>query len=170
MRDFFVFTMIKKTRLWRHIYHNIGIPRPKNHDIEIPSPKKHDIEIRGLKHHDIEKWRQISHEIVITRRFSRGQKATTSRFQDKKTTTWRFQDQKATTSRVQDQKATTSSSYEILTFMPLDIFGIFDEQGLEGCGKTQNAGTRNTEQQIWNGKTRSSKSGMVKRGTMNSRW
>ena len=82
MRDFFVFTMITKTRPWRHIYHDIEIPRPKshdieiprpkNHDIEIPRPKKHDIEIRGLKHHDIEKLRQISCEIVIPRRFFRG--------------------------------------------------------------------------------------------------
>ena len=72
MRDFFVFTMITKTRPWRHIYHDIEIPRPKNHDIEIPRPKKHDIEIRGLKHHDIEKLRQISCDIVIPRRFFRG--------------------------------------------------------------------------------------------------
>ena len=34
MRDFFVFTMITKTRPWRHMYHDIEIPRPKNHDIE----------------------------------------------------------------------------------------------------------------------------------------
>ena len=54
MCDSFIFTMITKTRLWRHIYHDIGIPRPKNHDIEI----------RGLKHHGIEKWRQISHRQV----------------------------------------------------------------------------------------------------------
>ena len=78
MRDFFVFTMITKKRPWRHMYHDIEIPRPKNHDIEIPRPKNHDIEIRGLKHHDIEKWRQISHDIVIPRRFFRGQKATTA--------------------------------------------------------------------------------------------
>ena len=90
MRDFFVFTMITKTRPWRHIYHDIGIPRPKNHDIEIPRPKNHDIEKR----------RQISHNIVIPRRFFRGQKATTSRFQD--------------------QKATTLSSCGILTMMPPD--------------------------------------------------
>ena len=118
MPDFFIFTMITKTRPWRHIYHNTGIPRPKNHDIEIPGPnnhdieiprpKNHDIEIRRLKHHDIEKWRQISHDIVIPRHFFRGQKATTSRFQDWKTTTSRFQ----------DQKATTSSSCGILTLMP----------------------------------------------------
>ena len=92
MRDFFVFTMITKTRPWRHIYNDIGIlrpknhgieiPRPKKHDIEIPRPKNHDIEIRGLKHHDIGKWRQISHDIVIPRHFFRGQKATTSRSQD----------------------------------------------------------------------------------------
>ena len=92
MRDFFVSTRITKMRPWRHIYHDIGIPKPKNHDIEIPRPKNHDveiprpknrdIEIRGLKHHDIEKRRQISHYIVIPRRFVRGQKATTSRFQD----------------------------------------------------------------------------------------
>ena len=45
MPDFFVFTMITKTRPWRHIYHDIEIPRPKKHDIEIPRPKSHDIEI-----------------------------------------------------------------------------------------------------------------------------
>ena len=66
-----------KTRPWRHIYHNIRIPRPKNHDIEIPRPKNCDIEIRGLKHHEIKKRRKISHYIVIPRRFSRAQKATT---------------------------------------------------------------------------------------------
>ena len=92
MRDIFVFTMITKTRPWRHIYHDIEIPRPKshdieiprpkNHDIEIPRPKNHDIEIRGLKHHDIKKWRQISDEIVIPKRFFTGKKAMTSRFQD----------------------------------------------------------------------------------------
>ena len=82
MCDFFVFTMITKTRPWRHIYHDIEIPRPKSHDIEIPRPKNHDIEIPRPKNHDIEKRRQISHDIVIPRRFFRGQKATTSRFQD----------------------------------------------------------------------------------------
>ena len=51
MRDFFVFTIITKTRSWRHIYHNIGIPRTKNLDIKIPRPKNCDIEIWGLKHH-----------------------------------------------------------------------------------------------------------------------
>ena len=71
MHDFFVFTMITKTRLWR-------IPRPKNHDIEILRLKNRDIEIRGVKHHGIEKRRQISHDIVIPRRFFRR----TSRFQD----------------------------------------------------------------------------------------
>ena len=80
--QFFVFTMITKTRQWRHIYHDIGIPKPKNHDIKIPRPKNHDIEIRGLKHQDIEKWRQISHDIVVPRHFFRGQKATSSRFQN----------------------------------------------------------------------------------------
>ena len=50
MRDFFVFMMITKTRPWRHIYDNIGIPRPKNRDIEI----------QGLKHHDIEKRSPLS--------------------------------------------------------------------------------------------------------------
>ena len=54
MRDFFVFTMITKTRPWRHIYHDIEIPRPKSHDIEIPRPKNHDIEIPRPKSHDIE--------------------------------------------------------------------------------------------------------------------
>ena len=33
-----------KTRSWRHIYHDIWIPRPKSHDTEIPRPKNHDIE------------------------------------------------------------------------------------------------------------------------------
>ena len=118
--QFFVFTMITKTRQWRHIYHDIGIPKPKNHDIkiprpknhdieiprpkthdiEIPRPKNHDIEIPRPKNHDIEKRRQISHDIVIPRRFFRGQKATTSRFQD--------------------QKATTLSSCGILTLMSPD--------------------------------------------------
>ena len=73
MRDFFVFTMITKTRPWRHIYHDIEIPRPKNHDIEIPRPKN------------------------MTSRFQ-DQKTTTSRFQDQKTTTSRSQGQKATAS------------------------------------------------------------------------
>ena len=69
MRDFFVFTMITKTRPWRHIYHDIEIPRPKNHDIEIPRPKNYDTEIPRPKNHGIEKRRQISHDIVIPRRF-----------------------------------------------------------------------------------------------------
>ena len=80
--QFFVFTMIMKTRPWRHIYHDIWIPRPKHHNIKIPRPRNHNIEIRGLKHHGIKKCRQISHDIVTPRRFFRGQKATTSRFQD----------------------------------------------------------------------------------------
>ena len=77
MHDFFVFTMITKTRPWRYIYHDMGIPRSKNHDIEIPRPKKTDIEIlrpknhdskiRGVKHHDIEKRRQISHGSTTSR-------------------------------------------------------------------------------------------------------
>ena len=90
-----------KTRPWRHICHDIVIPRPKNHHIEIPRPKNHDIKIprpknhnveiprpknheikiRGLKHHDIEKRRQLSLGIVTPRHFFRGRKATTSRFQ-----------------------------------------------------------------------------------------
>ena len=53
MRDSLAFTMITKTRPWRHIYHDIGIPRPKNHNIEIPRPKKHDIKIPRPKNHDI---------------------------------------------------------------------------------------------------------------------
>ena len=69
-----------KTRPWRHIYHDIRIPRPKNHDIEI----------QGLKHHDIEKWRQISHSIVIPRHFFRGKKGMTLWFQDRKPTTLSF--------------------------------------------------------------------------------
>ena len=55
MLDFFVFTMITKTRLWRYIYHDIGIPRPKSHDIDSSRSKKHDSKVRGLKHNDIEK-------------------------------------------------------------------------------------------------------------------
>ena len=89
-----------KTRPWKHIYHDIEIPRPKSHDIEIPRPKNRDIEKR----------RQLTHDIVIPRHFFRGQKATTSRFQGRKTTTLRFQ----------DQKATTWSSCRILTLMPPD--------------------------------------------------
>ena len=69
-------------RLWKHKYHDIGIPQPKNHDIEIPRPKNRDIKTRGLKHHDVEKRRQISHDIVIPRHFFRVKKATTSRFQE----------------------------------------------------------------------------------------
>ena len=42
-----------KTRTWRHIYHDAGIPRPKSHDIEIPRLKNHDIEIPRPKSHDI---------------------------------------------------------------------------------------------------------------------
>ena len=42
-----------KTRPWRHIYHDIKIPRPKNHDIEIPRPKNRDIEIPRPKNRDI---------------------------------------------------------------------------------------------------------------------
>ena len=82
MRYFFVFTMITKTRSWRHIYHDIGIQRPKNHDTKIPIPKNRNIEIREQQHHDNEKRREIIHNIVIPSRFFRGQKATTSRFQD----------------------------------------------------------------------------------------
>ena len=59
MRDFFVFTMITKTRPWRHIYQDIEIPRPKTQDIEISRPKNYDIEIPRPKNHDIEKQRQI---------------------------------------------------------------------------------------------------------------
>ena len=62
MRDIFVFMMITTMRSWRHMWHDLGIPRPKNHDIEIPRPKNRGIEIRGLKHHDIEKRRQISQD------------------------------------------------------------------------------------------------------------
>ena len=59
-----------KTKPWRHIYHDIEIPRPKSHDIE--------------------KRRQLTHDIVIPRHFFRGEKATTSRFQYQKTTTSSF--------------------------------------------------------------------------------
>ena len=79
-----------KARPWRHIYHDIEIPRPKSHGIE--------------------KRRQLTHDIVIPRHFFKGQKATTSRFWGWKTTTLRFQ----------DQKATTWSSCRILTLMPPD--------------------------------------------------
>ena len=75
MRDSFIFTMITKTSLWRHIYHDSGIPRPKNHDIEIPKPKNHDIEIRrpktttsrfqDQKNHDIE-IRGLKHQKMKT--------------------------------------------------------------------------------------------------------
>ena len=60
MHDFFIFKMITKTRPWRHIYHDIEVPRPKNHDIEIAGPKNHDIEIPRPKNQDNEKQRQIS--------------------------------------------------------------------------------------------------------------
>ena len=46
-----------KTRLWKYIYHDIRIPRPKSQDIEIPGPKNPDTEIWGLKHHGTEKRR-----------------------------------------------------------------------------------------------------------------
>ena len=71
MRDSFIFTIITKTRPWKHIYHDIGIPRPKKHDIEIPRPKNRGIEIWGLKHHSIKKQRQINHGIVIPSCFFR---------------------------------------------------------------------------------------------------
>ena len=96
-----------KTRPWRHIYHDIGIPRPKNRDIEF----------QGLKYHG-EKQRQLSHDIVIPRYFFRGQKATISRFQDSKTMTSRFQ----------EQKATTSSFCGILTYTPPDMFLCYSEK------------------------------------------
>ena len=75
MHDFFCFHDDNKNKVWRHIYHDIGIPRAKNHDVEIPRPKNRDIEIRGLKHHGIEKWRQISHGIVIPRCFFQSRKS-----------------------------------------------------------------------------------------------
>ena len=55
-----------KTRPWRHIYRDIGIPGTKSHGNKIPGPKNREIEIRGLNHGDIGKWRETS----------------TSRFQD----------------------------------------------------------------------------------------
>ena len=76
--------MKMKTNLWRHIYHNIEIPRPESQDIEIPRPKNGDIEIQGLKHHGIRKRRQIGHGIIIPRDFFRGQNSKISRFQDRK--------------------------------------------------------------------------------------
>ena len=54
MRDFFIFTMITKTRPWRYIYHDTWVPGPKNHDIKIPRPKDRDIKIWGLKYDNIE--------------------------------------------------------------------------------------------------------------------
>ena len=63
MHDFFVFTMMTKMRPWRHIYHHIGIPRPKKHDIEIPRPKNHDIEIPRPKNLNIEIWVLKHHDI-----------------------------------------------------------------------------------------------------------
>ena len=52
--DYMVINLGKtKTRPWRHIYHDIKIPRPKNHDIEIPRPKNRDIEIPRPKNRDI---------------------------------------------------------------------------------------------------------------------
>ena len=46
--------MITKARRWRHIYHDIGTPRPKNLDFEILTPKNHEIEIPRPKSQDIE--------------------------------------------------------------------------------------------------------------------
>ena len=79
LRHLFCFHVKMKARPWRHIYHDIEMPRPKNHDIDIPRPKScdieisrpknHDIEIRGLKHHDIQKLRQSTHDIAIPRHF-----------------------------------------------------------------------------------------------------
>ena len=89
MRDFFDFTLITKTRPWRHIYPDIGIPRPKNHDIEIPRLKNHNIEISRPKNHD-SGTKTPRHREMETNKprhrdskvFFRGQKATTLRFQD----------------------------------------------------------------------------------------
>ena len=61
--------MITKTRPWRHIYHDVGIPRSRNHDIEFPRSKKRDTRFGDVKLHDIEKRIQISDDIVIPRRF-----------------------------------------------------------------------------------------------------
>ena len=72
--------MKTKTRPWRHIYHDIEIPRPKNHNIEIPRPKNRDIK----------KQRQLTHDIVVPRHFFRGQKSMMLRFQGSKTTTSRL--------------------------------------------------------------------------------
>ena len=77
-----------KTRPWRHIYHDIGIPRPESHETsrfqgqktttletETTDPrhrdskaffqrtKGHDIEIPRLKNHNIEIPRPKSHDI-----------------------------------------------------------------------------------------------------------
>ena len=112
--DFFVFTMITKTRTWRHIlYHGIGIPRPKNHDIEIPRPKNRNIKISGQKHHDIEKRRQISYNIVILSNFLEDKQ---SGHRDSKTKKPQHRDSKTKAKT----KATTSSSCGILTLIPRD--------------------------------------------------
>ena len=65
MRNSFAFTMITKTRPWRHIYNDIGTPRQKKHNIEIPRPKNHDIEIQRPRNHDIEISRPKNHDIEI---------------------------------------------------------------------------------------------------------
>ena len=53
--------MKTKTKLWRHTYHDIEIPRPKKLDIEIPNSKN---ENSGTKTHDKKKRRNLSHDIV----------------------------------------------------------------------------------------------------------
>ena len=90
--------MKTKTGPWRHIYHDIEIPRPKNRDIE--------------------KRRQLTHDIVIPRHFFRGQKATTSRFQGRKTTASRFQDQKAKTSGFRGTLTLHAPWYRKLVHIP----------------------------------------------------
>ena len=95
MRGSFAFSMIIKTRPWRHIYHDIGIPRKKPHDIEIPRQKNHYIQIRGLKNHDIEKRRQVNHDIVFQGVFSEDKE---SRHRDSKTKIPRDRDSKTSSS------------------------------------------------------------------------
>ena len=55
--------MKTKTSPWRHIYHDIEIPRPKKHSLKNPSPKNCDIDVRVLKHHPSRKERQLNHNI-----------------------------------------------------------------------------------------------------------
>ena len=104
--------MKTKTRLWRYIYHDMEIPRPKEHDIEIPRPKSRDnIEIRGLKHHVIEKRRKLSHGMVIPKLFF---------FQRAKSHDIEIPRLKNHDVEISRLKTTASSFCAILTLMPPD--------------------------------------------------